>query len=49
MNNVTIKVCHQPAKLSSHRHCGIGDIMFLGCHVMSQDQVFKGSCNLPSW
>ena len=27
-----------------HRHCGSGDIMILLCHLISRDNVIKGSC-----
>ena len=29
-----------------HRHCGSGYIIVLVCHVISQDHVIKGSCDL---
>ena len=31
---------------SGHRHCGIVDIMFLVCHVILQDNTFKGQATL---
>ena len=36
---------HQFTKSGGHRHCGSGDIMISGCHVISLDQVIEGSCN----
>ena len=39
------KVNYHPAKFRGHRHCGSGDIIFLICHVISQDQIVKGSCD----
>ena len=38
-------VSHHPAKFDSHGHRGSGD-MVLVCHVISQDDVMKGLCNL---
>ena len=32
-------VSHQPAKFSSHGHCGSGDVMILVCHVILHDQM----------
>ena len=37
---------HHSAKFGGHRHCGIGDILVLVCHVISHDQVIIGSCDL---
>ena len=37
---------HQLAKFVCHRHYCKGDIIILGCHVISQDQVNKGSCKI---
>ena len=46
-------VCHNPAKFGGHKHCGSRSIMFLVCHVISQDHVIKGLCDFmdksPSW
>ena len=35
---------HQLATFGVHRHCGCGDIMILGCHMISQHHMIKGSC-----
>ena len=35
---------HQLAKFGSRRYCGSGDIMILGCHMISQDHVIEESC-----
>ena len=35
---------HHSNKFGGHRHCGIGDITILVCHVISQDHVIKGLC-----
>ena len=40
-----LMVTHQFAKLGGYRNCGTGDIMTLGCHMISQDHVMKGSCD----
>ena len=37
-------VSHHPAKSGGHRHCGSGDIMFLG--VQEQDSSYS-RLNLP--
>ena len=31
-------------KFGGHRHCSVGDIIVLVCHMISQDYVMKGSC-----
>ena len=36
-------VCHHPAKFSGHRHRASGYLIILVCHVISQDNVIKGS------
>ena len=36
---------HYFAKFGDHRHCGSGDIMILGCHIIPQDYMTKGSCD----
>ena len=33
------------AKFGGLRHCGSGDIMVLGCHVISQNHVTLGLCD----
>ena len=38
-----MKVSYHPAKFVSHSHSGSAYIMFLDCHVISQDHVVKGS------
>ena len=30
--------------VDGQKHCGSGDIMILGCHMISQDHVIKGLC-----
>ena len=37
---------HQLAKFVGHRHCGSGNIMILGCHVILQDRVMKSQVTL---
>ena len=37
---------HQLAKFVGHRHCGSGNIMILGCHVILQDHVMKSQVTL---
>ena len=32
-------MCFHQAKFGGHRHCGREDIIFLLCHVISQDYV----------
>ena len=41
----TPMVSHTPAKFSSNRHHGTGDIMILICHI-SQDHVTKRSIKI---
>ena len=41
----SLKVSHYPAKFCGHRRIGIGDIMVLVCHVISNDHVIRGSSN----
>ena len=36
---------YHPAKFGGHKHSGSRYIMVLVCHVISEDQVIKGSCN----
>ena len=36
-------VYHHSAKFGSHRCCNSRDIMFLVCHLISQDHMIKGS------
>ena len=45
-HKVPVKVSHHLAKFAGHRYCGIGNIMVLDCHVILQDIVIKGSCDL---
>ena len=40
-NDFIVKVCHHLTKFGGQRHCGIGDIVVLICHVISQNQVIK--------
>ena len=40
-----MKVSYQSAKFCGQSHSGSGDIMFLVCHVISQDRAIKGSCH----
>ena len=35
-------VYHHPAKVGGHSYCGSRDIMFLVCHMISQDDRLKG-------
>ena len=42
---IPLKICHHPAKFDGHRTCGSGDIVVLVYHMISQDQVIKGSCD----
>ena len=37
---------YSPINSGSHRHSGNGDMMFSVCHVVSEDHVDKGSCDL---
>ena len=37
--------CHHPPKSVDQGHCGSGYVMVLICHMISQDQVIKGSCD----
>ena len=41
-----LKVTHHPFKFGGHRHCGIGDIIVLVCHVISQNTRLKGQITL---
>ena len=41
-----LEVSHHPAKFGSQRHCGGGDAIVLVCHVISQDNGIKSSCDL---
>ena len=34
------------AKFGCHRHCGSGNLMFSAFHVIFQDHMVKGSCEL---
>ena len=34
-------MCQDPAKFDGHRYCGRGDMMYLVCHVISQDHETK--------
>ena len=40
----SIKVSYHLAKVGGHRYSASGDILFLVCQVILQDQVIKGSC-----
>ena len=40
-----LKVSHHPSKFGGRRHCGSEDIMVLVCHMISQDDLIKGSYN----
>ena len=41
------KLRHHPAKFSDHRHCDSGHIIsVLVCHVISEEQIIKGSCDV---
>ena len=33
-------------QFGDRRHCDMGDLKILICHVTSHDQVFKGSCDV---
>ena len=39
-------VTYQPAKFGDYMHCGSEDIVILVCHVILQDHVIKGTCDL---
>ena len=39
------KVDYHPAKFGSHKHSDNGDVKVLLCHITSQDQVLKSSCD----
>ena len=38
-------VSYHPAKFGGHRYSGSGDIMVLVCHVTSQSEAIKDSCD----
>ena len=35
-----------PTKFGGHRYYGSGDIKGLFCHMISQDNLIKGSCDI---
>ena len=37
-----LNLSHRAANLGGFRHCDKGDEMFLICHLISKDLVFKG-------
>ena len=41
-----IKISYHPANFTRHRHCSSGDIMVIVYHVILQDHVIKGSCDV---
>ena len=38
-------VCQNLAKSCDHRHCDTGDLMFLICHMTSNNHLFRGLYN----
>ena len=43
---VAIKVGYYLAKFGDHRHSDGGDIVVLVSHMISEDHVIKGSCDI---
>ena len=37
-------VSHHADKSCDHKHCVVGDAMFLICHLTSCEDMFKGFC-----
>ena len=40
---------HYFATFGGHKYCSSRDILFLGCHVIKQEHVMKGSCDYDEW
>lgn len=39
-------ICNHPATFDKHKHCDSGYVMFLNSHMILQDQVTQGPCDL---
>ena len=42
---ISLMISCYPAKFGNHRPCGQGDVNLSNCHVISSDDVVRGSCN----